>query len=493
MVAGRVGLEQAWFAAREVARRKEGNPISYVRWLPLQWSFLASDAKVKQIRAGNQTIGKSYCALAEVIGRCTGEHPLGESGNVSTYREPPIEAWIVCASWSQSLGIQNKLWKLLPKSRLLPSTRDRYSKASGFAPTKQPIVEFDNGSIIRIKTTGQDAIDFAGATIEVVLFDEPPKQPRMYTEALKRLKDLGGVLMMSYTPINAPVKYLRELVELGQIEDHWARLTPEQLIPVGCTEPLLAGDGTPKDAAWIAATELETPAHEIPVVVHGEWEMRASDAYFGPVFRKDVHIASFTPTGKWRLLLGIDHGHRPGKQCAPLVLARMHRGRPQVYVWDEYIDTTGTADSEGDATGIMAMLARHGWGWHNLDEVKGDRIHMKGTSSEKSNARLQEAIADMLDVDTFNLMPQIETAKRGEGHGGGSVEAGTRWLYHLMARAGAFHIHPRCVRGIQAIQQYVKPKDDEEGSKDWLDGLRYAVDRMIFDDPPGPQITVRLG
>ena len=480
----------AWFASREIARRNERMPLRYVAWLPLQHEFLSSSAKIKQIRAGNQTIGKSWAALAEVIGRCIGEHPLGDVQH--DYRQPPIEAWVICASWSQSVGIQKKLWALLPKDKL--SERTRFDEVAGFAPTKQPVVEFLNGSIIRIKTCGQDAIDFAGATIACVLFDEPPKAPRMYTEAMMRLEELGGTLLLSYTPINAPVDYLKELVDRGQIEDHWRPLTPAEMIPVGHTEPLRAKDGRLKDQTWIDERIAKVPSHEIDVVVHGEWEGRAEGAYFGPVWREEEHVADVSLQGKWRILIGIDHGHQPGKQCAVLILARKVRDYWQVYVLDEYVDTTGKAKPEDDARAILAMIGRHGFGWHQLDEVRGDRIHMKGTNSQKSNRELERHIADALELPSVEaLKPRIETAKRGEGHGAGSVEAGTRWLFQQLARPGMFAMHPRVERGKRSFERYVKPRDDADGCKDWLDGLRYGLDRLIFEGRKGRGPKVRFG
>lgn len=475
-------------ACARLASLAQDDPISNVAWLPLQYSFLSSDAKVKQIRAGNQTIGKSWAALAEVIGHCRGKHPLGRP----VRRLPPIEAWVICASWSQSLGIQKKLWQLLPKSELSPRTR--FDPVSGFAPTKQPVVEFLNGSIIRIKTTGQDALDFAGATIHVVLFDEPPRSPRMYTEALQRLEEMGGVLLLSYTPINAPVEYLRKLAESGQIEDHWARLTPEQLIPVGWDRPLRTKDGRPKDAAYIAEREAKVPEHERGVVVHGEWETRIEGAYFSPVFRRGTHVADLGLVGRWSVHLGIDHGHQPGKQCAVLVCVREMGTYRQVHILDEYTDPTGRARPEDDASAILAMLRRNGLSWQHLDSAHGDRVHMPGSSSEKSNQLLSREIARQLGIlGSDEIRPPIETVKRGDGRGAGSVALGERWLYNQLATPGAVTIHPRCVRGIVAFERYVGT-DDDQGSKDWMDALRYALDRMIFapEFERGRQADVRF-
>lgn len=492
MIAHREALERSWHHAREIGRRRTADPVRYIRWLPLQHEFLSDIARVKQIRTGNQTIGKTTAALAEIIGRCLGRHPLGE-GVPHNYRVPPIEAWVICASWSQSLGIQAKLNALLPWPEV--AERTSYDAVAGFTPTKSPIVQFRNGSIIRIKTTGQDAIDFAGATIAAVLFDEPPKQPRMYTEALMRLEELGGVLLLSYTPINAPVDYLRELVDEGQIRDHWRPLTPAELIPVGCSTPLLAKDGRPKDAAWIAEREAKVPSHERPVVVHGEWETQEADAYFGDVFRRDVHVHRNAPEDEHPILcLGIDHGHRPGKQIAHLVVVTppaegSDAEGPSIYVVDSYVDHTGTATPSEDAKGILAMLERHGQRWLDLESAWGDRVHMSGKAQQKSNLDLMGHLAKRCKVKQSQLRPEIRTVKQGPGQNQGSVGIGLRWLHHAFVQ-DRIGIHPRCVQLIEALGRYRRAAVDEYA--DPIDALRYALHPYIFHGRTGPVPTVRF-
>ena len=97
-------------AGAQHARR---DPIAAMSWLPLQLAFLSDTFPRRMIRAGNQTIGKTTPALAEVTGRCRGRHPLFESHGL-LIPAPPIEAWVICATWPQSLGIQQKLAALLP-------------------------------------------------------------------------------------------------------------------------------------------------------------------------------------------------------------------------------------------------------------------------------------------------------------------------------------------------------------------------------------------
>lgn len=470
------------------------HPIDHIAWLPLQRRFLSDPSRFKLIRAGNQTIGKTTPMLAEVVGRCRGVHPSG----VPVPR-PPIEAWIVCASWQQSLGIQEKLAALLPWDELDPRTA--WSVEAGFTPLKSPVVKFRNGSLIRIKTTSQDAISFAGATIDVVGFDEPPANARLLTEAVKRLEDRGGVLLLSLTPINAPaesLEHLRKLCASGKIMDHWEQLTPASLIPEGHEHPICTGDGRPKDAAWIAQLSELCEEHEIPIVVHGAWEGGSSDRYFarwvssGP----GAHVrADLPPAPSLICALGVDHGDRPGKQVAVLILIdETDPEAPQVCIVDEYTDPTGLATPADDARGILEMLRRNDLRWDELDYAHGDRVHMPGSAQQKSNKDLAAQVTKQLKAAGAplprGLVPMLETVKRGENRRG-SLSVGQRYLTTLVNR-GRLRVHPRCERVIAAFEHYMGKDDDW---KDPIDAVRYALDPWIFGERnrrPLTATTVRM-
>lgn len=383
MIVPRELLERAVAAAAELVDRADQDPIGAVRWLPLQLAFLADPYPIKQIRCGNQTIGKTTPALALMVGHCLGRHPLGDAGY--PVAPPPVRWWLICSSATQSLEVQRKLRDLLPPGEL--DERTRFDDVNGFVPVNRPTVLFRNGSTIRIRTMGQarqDAISFASASIDGVLWDEPPSRPRVFTESVQRIEERGGVLLLSYTPVNAPTAYLRDLCEAGTIHDYWAPLTPDQLIPVGAIDPLRTKDGRAKDAAWIAERESLVPAHERPVVIHGEWEMRSVERYFTH-FRDggaESHVVTTVPTFEVDLAVGIDHGAKPGKQIA--VLLAIWRDRPsrpwRVHVVDEYTDRTGRATPRDDAEGILAMLARNGITWADLAFAGGDKVHEPGTA-----------------------------------------------------------------------------------------------------------------
>ena len=347
-------------------------------------------------------------------------------------------------------------------------------------------MKFKNGSIIRIKTTAQESISFAGAGVDVILFDEPPTSLRLLTEAVKRLEDRGGVLLASLTPINASAETLEQIeafCKAGHIHDHWAGpLRPEHLIPVGLTQPVRTADGRRKDQAWIDTLGDLVDEFERPIVIDGEWKGGSVERYF--VGWKPTYIRSTLALESERLLvaLGIDHGDRPGKQIALVAYVdESTPSDPAVHVWDEYVDPTGTAAPADDALGVLDMLARSDIAWSEIDYAHGDRVHMPGSAQQKSNLDLSSQIRHILRRRGVRmpqgLRPEIETVKRGEGRAG-SLRVGSRWIYHLINR-GRLFVHPRCSRLLAALERYDLSDNDY---KDPIDALRYGLDPWIYGE-----------
>jgi len=460
-------LVSATCAAEGLAEFYANRPLDGIAWLPGQWAFLHDPSKVKLARWGNQWGGKTTAGLAEVIWRCEGAHPFLKVPNRA------IEAWIICASWAQSVAVQEKFWNLVDRSLLDDSTV--FNPKNGFG-AKNPTIRFKNGSVVRFRTTNQGGLNLSAATIDVAMFDEPPTSQRIYVEVSKRLMRRQGTMLLTLTPVNADVDWLRKLCEEGKVADHHYRMEAANLVPVGETAPLMLPDGRPMDQEWIDEEIEKTPEYERPVVCHGEWDFRLADRVF-TAFRPE-HVHARPNAGENLVLLGADHGSKVGKQVALLVyLLRRPGDHPLIYVLDEDVDEVGERTPEEDAAAILAMLDRHDLAWHEIDEVWSDRLYLRGGLSKKSSKDLQASIAKKLKLPAPKLRPPVWTVKRGEGHGAGSVRAGVRYLHHAMLRPGGFGIHPRCKHLIEALNRWDFTDDIH---KDKIDALRYALDSFIF-------------
>lgn len=470
------------------------DPIAQISLLPAQDAFLRCPAKQKLLRLGNQWGGKTTAGLIELVLRCLGRHPYFET------RKPPIECWVICASWSQSLAIQGKLWALLPKAEVVEGTA--YNNKTGFGQ-HAPLVEFRNGSLIRFKTASQDSLDLAGATIDVAMFDEPPRSARVFSEIQKRVMKRAGTVFLTLTPVNAPVDWLREACDKGQVVDLHFPLTPEQLIPIGQREPLRLADGTVCDAAWIQQQVDMTLPHEVPVVIHGEWEMRVTDRLF-PAFRDggpDSHVVTEIPSLSMVMSVGIDHGRLVGKQTAILIGIDESEadGFPTVYVLDEEISGVETTPRE-DAEALLRMLERNGLAWHELDYVYGDRaLGDRKDVRRKDNRQLLRELGKLHNMRNPDaLTPVIRTAKRGKGRGAGAPHRGWTWMHHQMVR-NRFKVHADCTTVIDCLNRWdgtervVRAHGMESENmakyKDPLDGLRYGLDPWIFEVRGRPRVV----
>ncbi len=453
-----------------------------MRWLPPQHEFMSSSSRRRLLRLGNQWGGKTTVGCAEVIYHCLGKHPF------KNVPPPPVEWWLLCASHKQSVNIQAKLWDLVPKDAVHPD--QRYDPVKGFGG-HHPALRFANGSIIRIKTTQQDALDLAGATIDGALFDEPPYSERIFNEVAKRVQRTGGTILLTLTPINRPTDWLRERCESGEIEDIHYTFDARHMVFVGTRRRIRLEDGTICDAEWVERENTLTPAHERPIVNDGEWETRVEGRIFSAFISVEnvegTHVTERVPKGEVKAYVGVDHGTADRNQAGVLVLVDDRAGDrfPFVYVIDE-TPPTGPTTSEQDAASVLGMLQRWQLEWSELERVFGDIPAGRGVA-RKGNRDLGDEVARALGVrNRKELKPGIWTAKMGRGAGRGSVSIGERWLHQQMVR-GRFFVHPRCVHLIECFEKYDGKRDSE--FKHYIDALRYALKDTIMLGGPRPRIA----
>jgi hypothetical protein len=460
-------------------------PAQLYDWLPLQDEYLRSTARYRLLRTGNQVVGKTTCALVDLMWHATGEHPHRADG-----RAGPDEYWLLCVSWNASIAIQQKLWDILDKTRVHPETQ--FDARKGFVgqhPAVRLLHKRGGYSVIRIKTANQGGLTLASATVGGIVVDEPPKSSRIFTELMSRVERRGW-LAICMTPVNADVGFLREIVDADGSPwvDIHRPLTPAELVPVGRSAPLRDGLGRPMGAEWIRERESKVPAHEVGIVVHGEWDVRSVDRFFS---HWAASIGDPPPGIDLWAAIGVDHGSAPGKQTAVLIGCQdMGAGElPHVFALDEYTDKTGKAIPADDARGILAMLKRQGWKWGDLDDACGDRALLRGRAGGKSNAQLAAAINRQLGRHGL-LRPVLRTAKRGTDRGAGSALRRARYVHWLTAK-NRLTISPRCPKLLEAMDTWNgSPRHD---AKDILDGFMYALDRWTFERRVSSAVRLAVG
>lgn len=486
-------LDELDEASRDLLVAAETAPLPWVRWTPPQDSFLRLNPPtgVKLIRAGNQ-IGKTWALMEEIIWRATGTHPHFPT------KAPPVEIWVVCTSWAQSVAIQGKFWYLVDKAQLNSRTRDRYKIEDGWGKDN-PVASFLNGSIVRFRTTNQGAEAQAGASVDYVAIDEPPDE-EVFRELRKRVTRTGGQIGMSLTPVNRPCGWLRDQVDKGMIDEVHAKLEARNLIPMGQTRPLEVIDPftrelVPMDQAWVDHQRKITPMKWAPVVLDGEWETVPEGVFFAcfDEAKHAVKMKGFDPKrGPIRYVLGIDYATADREFGHVCVLSMVQqyktaagRTREAIYALDE-VALSGTAADSEFAQHVLRMLDRNNLKWTDLYRIHGDNP-VAGHWVEKSNLNTMRALAREMGISYDALTPRIMNAKDAQ-RSAGSYDTGLRYLYEHIATGDAF-VHPRCVVLIKGLNTWDYTKTHPY--KDILDGWRYGLKPFIFAQDRA-DVTIRF-
>lgn len=444
-------------AVEAAKHRAKIRPLEFAKFTPPQIAWLSNPERFRILRGGNQ-VGKTFAQASEVIWRCMGEH---------RYREvppAPVECWIVTHSWEQSLSVQKKVWELLPKDMLADDTI--YQVGRGFRG-KVPIIRFKNGSIIRIKTTGQGVIALASSTISYVGVDEPP--PRAIwgelTARVLRSGPLGGI-GLTLTPVGRSCGWLESLAESGGIADHVAPLTVENVTPEG-GQPML----TAEQIEDIAGRYLSIDRDQR---LNGAWSGSVEDRVFTAF--DDGLITTDRPRSgwKWEIGIGIDHGSDAGSQVATLcAVFKGHKdGRPRIHILDEYTSGGEAVAAALHARGILGMLRRNGMTHNSVDRWVGDRAYGgRRAGGKMSNQKLTRALEVELGLPRGHLPFGIKTAWKPRG----SIYEGCSIIHETCIRKN-FLVHPRCKQLIKSLKEF-RFKDDE--SKHSIDSLRYGSVELI--------------
>lgn len=456
-----------------LAERAEKHPLSTVRWTPPQLALHQCTKRFKLLRTGVQA-GKTWAGAGEAIWICLGRHPY------RNVRAGPVEAWVLCRSWSQSVAIQKKIWELAPKDEVAPETR--FDAKNGFVGVQKALV-FRNGSILRVKTAGQDSLNLESATIHHVWIDEPLGDEHVWGALVSRLRRTGGTVTITMTPAvsSGDLDWLRKLVEAGQVEDLHYRMEAANYIPEGATKPLLTEDGVPMDEAWIEEQVATTLPWQRGVRCHGEWEYASTDKAF-QAFDRNKHVVddvagSGILPAKVQVCLGIDYGEEALRTVGVLCYVDASEEHPRIYAVGEYAPREAST-VEMDIDGILEMLTSCGDRWSDLDFAWADKKYEGPTTAK--NARVYEAaLAKRLKL-AGEVRPQIRVAKRGlkRDHKWPSV----RWLHEAMIRPGHFVVDSSLSWLIESLERW--DGTEKHPGKDACDALLYSL-RHLWGPMPG--------
>jgi phage terminase large subunit-like protein len=422
-------------------------------------------------RGGNQ-LGKSFAQAFDIVHTVRGTHP---------YRPVPpgpVRVLVVSESWTQMDPLCEKLWALLPKDEI--DERVRYEQGGGFRGFKEPRIPIvagpGAGGVIIFATYKQGSGRIAGGSFHAAYLDEPPPES-VYGEVMPRISRYHGTLRVTMTPTPdaPPMKYMRDLVERGVIRE----------MQTSISEQAITLRGGLLERAWKTQEQInqDLAAYldiERGMREHGDWDPVVAGRWL-TAFTEDL-ITPEGPEGQVHVAIGVDHGAGAGRQAAVLVCCNADGSK--LWFLDEAISDGRTSERE-DAAAILAMLARHGWDWQDVDYWVGDRAHggdMYG--NEKSNADLLTAFSHILQIPRHKLKANglnLHVPYKQKG----SMRRGYRMMNSLF-REKQCAVSMRCQGFIEAVKQWEGGLDDP--MKDRLDAGRYAMEKLIDRNVMRPSI-----
>lgn len=438
----------------------ERNPLETFRPTPPQLELMQIRHRWKMARLPNQ-VGKTTVGAYEAVSRLDGSHPvLGDLGEQ--------HGWVLCKSWKQSLIIQEKVYEICPKDRFHETVS--YTKKNGFSGA---FLQFENGSSLRFITGNQDVLSLASGTIDFVWIDEPCPE-HVWGELISRVrnKETPGVwsILLTLTPIGAPVGWIRDLVESGQIQEVHMPLTEENVTPEGGI-PFL----TQKQIDdWSAGLMEFERAQRVEAAWEGVTQDRWLTAFEASTVSDDLLVDSHD--GEVSVAVGIDHGAKAGRQLATLVYYWVGKVDREIkfHIWDE-AHSSERSSSDEDAQNILDMLARNDITLRDVDMVIGDRAHGGDRfGNSKTNQELTEALARIACSGNKRRLPhawsRIPTPYKYDG----SVKHGMSLMNKLMA-AGRLKVRSNCPKFIEGAS--VWNGDSRAPEKDALDAPRYPIEK----------------
>ena len=198
-------LGRAVKIAKELERRDATNRLSLYTPYDYQKKFHNTLASQRLLMAGNR-VGKSFCGAMEIAYHATGKYPSWWAGKRFNR---PVRCW--------AGGVSNETTRDVCQKELVGQPDDPTAKGTGSIPLndigdtvrKAGVPNAINSLVVKHKTGGYSRIGFKayemgkekwmGEAVDVIWLDEEPPQG-IYSQALTRTADKGGIVFMTFTP-----------------------------------------------------------------------------------------------------------------------------------------------------------------------------------------------------------------------------------------------------------------------------------------------------
>lgn len=334
---------------------------------PYQWQIevhnASSEYTERLLMAANR-VGKTMSAAAEVACHATGRYPKWWRGR--KFKDEPTRVWCGSESWTASrdivqeallgsLGEEGTGW--IPKEYLI----DWKKRQAGVSDVVDTIyVKHVSGglSVVTLKTYEQERKEWQGKAIHMCWLDEEPSMG-IYTEALTRILDKRGVMLLTFTPLKGPSEVVRHF------------LTPEPGSSVFV-----------KNVSWDDAPHLDEkskndlknsyPPHERDTRTSGTPLLGTGSIF--PVRDDDLSCAPFEIPSWWPRINGIDFGIDHPAACA---WCAIDRDADTFYVYDCYKKSGETPIYHAAAIKKHGAWIPTAWPQDGIQRDKGSGVALK--------------------------------------------------------------------------------------------------------------------
>ena len=395
-------LAQAIKIAKELERRKATNRIDDYSPYDYQKKFHNTLAQQRLLMAGNR-VGKSFCGAMEVAYHATGKYPSWWAGKRFNR---PVRCW--------AGGVSNETTRDVCQKELVGQPDDPTARGTGSIPLndigttvrKAGVPNAINSVVIKHKTGGYSRIGFKayemgkekwmGESVDVIWLDEEPPQG-IYSQALTRTADKGGIVFMTFTPEQGMTETVAQFV--NNIKDGQALIQA-------------TWDDAPHMTGEIRKQILEAlPPHERKMREKGI-PVLGSGLVF-PLPEEDLLCDPIDIPDHWPRLCGIDFGW---DHPTAVTWIAWDRDSDVVYVYDSYSLRQETVPVHSSAINARGKWIPVIWPMDGRQADKGSGKNLTEQYRKESVNMLREHFSN----------PPSQGMK--EGTGGNSVEAGIQQM-----------------------------------------------------------------
>ncbi len=395
-------LAKAIKIAKELERRKATNRMDEYAPYDYQKKFHNTLAQQRLLMAGNR-VGKSFCGAMEIAYHATGKYPSWWAGKRFNR---PVRCW--------AGGVSNETTRDVCQKELVGQPDDPTSKGTGSIPLnsigdtvrKAGVPNAINSVVVKHTTGGYSRIGFKayemgkekwmGESVDVIWLDEEPP-PSIYSQALTRTADKGGIVFMTFTPEQGMTETVAQFI--NNIKDGQALIQA-------------TWDDAPHMTDTVRKQILQAlPPHERKMREKGI-PVLGSGLVF-PLPEEDLLCDPIDIPDHWPRLCGIDFGW---DHPTAVTWIAWDRDSDIVYVYDSYSLRQETVPVHASAINARGKWIPVIWPMDGRQADKGSGKNLTEQYRKESVNMLREHFSN----------PPSQGMK--EGTGGNSVEAGIQQM-----------------------------------------------------------------